>query len=114
MKAIDVMSDGSVVMMPPFTKEEADYLEDGDGPNCGDCVHYLEGGGCSLVQGEIDETAYCDRFYADVGLFGNSLLDILNLKLWGESYDFTQFDINQFVRQVEEAMEEKSEEEGSL
>jgi len=117
MGLMDIHSDGSVTMMPPFTKDEADYMPGGsrEEPNCKDCVHFLEGGGCSLVQGEIDRNAHCERFYADIGLFGeNKRREGLNLRLWGEAYDFDQFDIDQFIRMAEEAMEEKSDENNSL
>lgn len=116
MTAMSVNSDGSVVMMPPFTKEEASYEDrERSSRKCENCVHYLVGGGCAMVQGEIDPQAHCDNFYADVGLFGsNKGEDTLNLKLWGEEYDFTQFDINRLINQVQDALEEKSEDNGSI
>jgi hypothetical protein len=111
-KSMDLMgvnSDGSITMMPPFTKEEAQYDVDISNPyHCGDCVHYVEGGGCTLVQGEIEPEGYCENFFAEVGMFGSQFSDpVLNLKLWGDDYSMGMKDIDEFIDQVEEALENK-------
>lgn len=109
MDLIDVNSDGSITMMPPFTKEQAEYeTHTPHSYQCKDCVHYVEGGGCTLVQGDIDPEAHCERFFAEVGMFGSQFSDpVLNLKLWGEDYSMAMRDIKEFVEEVEEEMENK-------
>lgn len=109
MELMGTNKDGSITMMPPFTKEEANY--DNHHPHdyhCEGCVHFVEGGGCTLVQGEIDPRAHCERFFADVGVFGDSHGgDILNLKLWGEEYGFDKQQIEVFANMIEEEMKRK-------
>ena len=104
-------NDGSITVMPPFTKEEASYHDTVSSEThkaCINCAHYVSGGGCTLVQGEIKDWAHCDEFYADVGLFGNNVNDVeLNLKLWGEKYDFSREEISEFVGLIKSAMESK-------
>lgn len=77
---------------PPYTKDEADYVgsssRNRSAASCEDCVHYIEGGGCHMVQGNIDKEAYCNDLYADVGIFGrerNGSFEV-TLALWGERY----------------------------
>lgn len=111
-KSMDLMgvnSDGSITMMPPFTKEEAQYeTHTPHSYQCKDCVHFVEGGGCTLVQGEIDPDAHCENFFAEVGMFGSQFSDpVLNLKLWGDDYSMSMRDIDEFIDQVEEALENK-------
>lgn len=108
---IDANPDGSITVIPPFTKDEANYHDTVASEShkaCINCAHYVEGGGCTLVQGEIKDWAHCDRFYADVGLFGNNVEDVeLNLKLWGEKYDFGEEEINELVGLIKSAMKSK-------
>jgi hypothetical protein len=90
---IEVYSNGAIEFMPQFTKEEADYHGPAQGGSpeldCKDCAHYIEGGGCHIVQGGVDPDGHCENYYADVGFFGRGA-DIpqqktaINLTLWGE------------------------------
>jgi hypothetical protein len=109
MELMETSNDGSITMMPPFTKEEAEYEQHHPHDyHCEGCVHFVEGGGCTLVQGEIDPRAHCERFFADVGMFGNSYSgDILNLKLWGEEYEFDMQQIERFANMIEEEMKRR-------
>ena len=77
---------------PPYTKQEAGYHRAGEGDelhlDCKNCAHYIEGGGCHMVHGEIDPEGYCDELYADFGVFGRKTNNsaIVNLVVWGEKY----------------------------
>jgi len=106
---IDTHEDGSITMMPAFTKEEAMYEQHSSSrKNCKECVHYLEGGGCSIVQGNIEPDAHCDNFYADVGIFANNVEDVeINLKLWGERYNFSEGEVMELVNIVKESLTER-------
>lgn len=116
-KAFDVVEsfdDGSIRFRPPFTKEQAGYREHDSGDmekSCSDCSHYIEGGGCHLVQGGIDPNYYCNEFYADVGLFGHSAggSPLLNLIMWGEEFDvhFDKEDVDDILSLMESAMRDR-------
>lgn len=109
---ISVNNDGSVTFMPPFTKEEAGY---GDGgvatpAKCKDCAHFIEGGGCHFVQGEIDPEDVCEQFYADYGVYGDNDTDVglsNPVNVWGEKFDWSENDIEDFVRRVRESLEDR-------
>lgn len=113
---ISVNDDGSITFTPPFTKNEADYKTkvesdfDNSHKKCRSCSHFIEGGGCHLVQGQIDEQAYCGEFYADVGLYGHRHTNMteLNLTVWGESYDWDSEDVDDFMDRVRSKLSERS------
>lgn len=69
--------DGSIRFLPPYSKSSARYRLPHDGAfddgheRCESCVHYVDGGGCHLVRGGIDASAYCERFYADYMVAGH-------------------------------------------
>lgn len=110
-EVVESFEDGSIKFRPPFTKEQAGYRDHDSGEMgkaCGDCAHYIEGGGCHLVQGGIDPDAYCNEFYADVGLFGHAAggSPLMNLIMWGEQFDvhFDKGDIDDMLSLMESAM----------
>lgn len=59
---------------PMYSKTDVNYIRARDKPNgmpdCRDCVHYIEGGGCHMVRGEIEEEGVCEDVYSDIGFFG--------------------------------------------
>jgi len=82
-----------VTFTPPRTKDEARYHEPAEGPNpeldCMDCAHYIEGGNCHIVQGDVNPEGHCENYYADVGVFAKITDDSdwnINLRLWGERW----------------------------
>lgn len=84
--------DGYMEFKPPFTKDESGYTEAASGPNdnaCQDCSHYVEGGGCLMVQGEIDKNAKCESFYSDIGIFARfkNAGGMITSIHWGEKFD---------------------------
>jgi hypothetical protein len=104
-----VFSDGSIHFEPPFSKEAAEYRSQGGQAfdtahdRCGSCVHYIPGGGCHFVQGEIDPGDYCERFYADFGLFAHDYGDEveINVESRGPNWGPTDGAIEEFVAEVE-------------
>lgn len=77
MALIDTFDDGSIRFTPPHGKEAAEYVADPgrgvpSGARCGNCAHFIEGGGCHVVQGRIDPGAVCLEFFADVGVFADN------------------------------------------
>lgn len=52
---------------PPLTKDDAKYDpyveadREAGLPRCADCIHYIHGGACHLVKGEIDEDGTCEH-----------------------------------------------------
>lgn len=107
--------DGSIRFMPPYTKADADYHPvnaddfDPDHDRCGSCVHFIEGGGCHLVQGDIDPRAYCEEFYADYGVFAHdhgSHVEV-NAELVGPGWDFDERSIEEFVDDLEERLQQR-------
>jgi hypothetical protein len=101
--------------IPPFEKQEVDYKgpSEGDKPHldCKDCVHYIKGGGCHMVQGEIDKDGYCEDLYSDMGIFAriyNGEFEI-NLALWGEMFDdrFGRISLQKVGESVREAISRK-------
>lgn len=110
-----VFTDGSIRFTPPYTKAEADYRTDEDPDfdtshdRCQDCVHYIPGGGCHLVQGEIDPEYYCGEFFADYGVFAHdhgSYVEV-NSELYGSALDIEDFDIRDFVDEIEERLQQR-------
>lgn len=112
--------DGSIRFRPPFDKGEAGYVVPGRAgfdprhDRCRDCVHYISGGGCHFVQGEIDPEAYCDEFYADYGVFAHEHADHVevNAELTGPAWDFDSADIHDFVDEIEERLQQRQREGG--
>lgn len=101
--------------IPPYEKDEVSYHYEGEGDkphlNCEDCVHYIEGGGCHMVQGEIDPEGYCEDLYADVGLFAR-VYDgefEINLASWGEMFEdrFGRVSLENVGDRVKEAIRRK-------
>lgn len=113
-EVVESFDDGSIRFQPPFTKDEATYREHEDeegGKACADCAHYIDGGGCHLVQGGIDPDFYCAEFYADVGMFGHASRGspLLNLIMWGEQFEqnFDDADVEDLLNLMESAMENR-------
>lgn len=106
---VDAFEDGSIRFLPPFSKERADYDLNGNegGKNCRDCAHFVEGGGCLVVQGRIRPQDVCHEFFADFGTFADNVdpeIDI-SLSLFGEQFDWDRRDITDFIDQLREKME---------
>lgn len=107
--------DGSIRFKPAFTKPEADYRSprdadfDASHDRCGDCVHFIEGGGCHLVQGDIDPSAYCAEFYADYGVFAHDHGDHMevNAELISPAFDAREANIQDFVDEIEERLQQR-------
>lgn len=107
--------DGSIRFMPPYTKKAAEYQPLGSDEfdqthdRCGSCVHFIEGGGCHLVQGDIDPEAYCEEFYADYGVFAHEHDDFVevNAELVGPDWDFSERSIEEFVDDLEERLQQR-------
>lgn len=106
--------DGAITFIPPESKRSAGYRtldEPGfeeDHSRCKSCAHYIEGGGCHMVRGKIDVNAYCEEYYADIGLYGHSHDNFaeLNLTKWGEEFDWDENDVEDFINRVESKLEE--------
>lgn len=113
--AAPALYDGSIRFFPPNTKREAGYTTTNDRDfdhgheRCRDCVHFIEGGGCHLVQGEIDPSAYCDEYYADYGVFahGHGGYVEVNLEMIGRKYDLDRDDIEDLVDEIEERAQQR-------
>ena len=111
---------GKTSFYPPFTKMQAKYHNpreaDKKFPNrddyCKNCVHYLEGGGCRFVRGNIEENAVCEDFYSDFGVFADEeTMDNPNsgvhitAYMFGEIYDWDKNEIQEFLDYVKQRME---------
>lgn len=111
----ETFDDGSVRFKPEFTKAEADYVwptdkeYDRDHSKCRSCAHFIEGGGCHVVQGDIDKEGYCEELYADVGAYGHRHENFVeqNLMIYGLEFDWAVQDIDEFLTKVKDKMEEK-------
>lgn len=107
--------DGSIRFLPPHTKKEADYLTPSDPQfddshsRCGSCVHFIEGGGCHFVQGDIDPAAYCGEFYADYGVFSHLHDDFVevNAELVSPRWDYRERDIEEFLDDLGERLQQR-------
>lgn len=103
------------VFTPNFTKEEAGYHKPGEhsesGKDCRDCVHFIENGGCHMVQGEIEERAHCDDLYSDFGLFGTNSGGRfeLTLAMWGDLFPdrFGRQEVSVAIKEMQETLERK-------
>jgi len=102
---------------PPFTKDEAEYMEQGDSDfdetheNCRSCAFYVEGGGCLMVQGEIDEDDYCTQLFSDVAIAGHAHEDeeqvAEEVTIWGDEYNWDDELTQEFADSVQEILSEK-------
>lgn len=107
--------DGSVRFMPPFSKSEAVYRPTSDPDfqsshdRCGDCVHYIDGGACHFVQGDINPAAYCEEYYADYGVFAHDHDDYVevNAELIGDKWDLDEAAIADLVDEIEERAQQR-------
>jgi len=102
-------------IIPPYTKPGASYHPPAEGPkphlDCKDCVHYVQGGGCKMVQGEVDPDGYCEDLFADFGLFGtmdNTEFKV-NLAVWGEMFEdrFQNVSITEMADEIKETIGNK-------
>lgn len=118
----DVFADESIRFVPPFSKDAADY-RDRDDPafdathdRCKGCVHYIPGGGCHFVRGEIDPEDYCEEYYADYGVFAHDHGEHVevNAELVGPNFHPGEADIADFVGEIRERLQQRQrEQEGS-
>lgn len=105
--------DGSTRFRPQHSKEEAAYREAGSSRfdpehgRCGSCVHYIPGGGCHFVEGEIDPEDYCEEFYADIGVFAHQHSDRfdINAVLEGDNWEASPEAVTDFVEAIEDRLE---------
>jgi hypothetical protein len=112
---VDNFGDGSIRFRPRFNQKEAVYLEPGDRSYredhkvCDQCAHFIEGGGCHIVEGPISEDGYCEEFYADVGVYGHLHEEGVeeNLSVYGHSFDWGVSDAKEFAIDIRERLEAK-------
>ena len=103
---------GAIQYKPPFSKKEANYHHpasddfDPSHKRCEECAHYIEGGGCHVVESQIQSRGYCENLFADMGVYAGSHNGelTLNLILWGEQYDWALDEKEEFLEKVAEAM----------
>ena len=103
---------------PPFTKEEAEYMEQDDPDfddtheNCRSCAFYVEGGGCLLVQGEIEPDEYCTQLFSDVAVAGHAHEDedkvAEEVTIWGDRYDWSDEMVQEFTDSVQEILSDRA------
>ena len=111
--------DGSITFKPRFEKGEVDYVNESEkhnnknSPECRSCTHYIEGGGCHLVQGNIDPKGHCELLFSDFGAFGVSLNGKVdsNLQLLGEGFNWTEEESMKFLKELADFFEEELEDE---
>lgn len=112
------VDDERTTITPPFDKNEANYLEEGseefdpDHKNCQSCAFYVEGGGCLMVQGEIDPEDYCTELYSDVAISGHKHGDegeevAEEVTVWGDEYDWEEVDVDDFSEDVAQILRDK-------
>lgn len=114
-RGVESFSDGSIRFKPPFKKSDVDYKNEGDPSfdethsRCKDCAHYIDGGGCKMVQGGIEDDSYCEDLYADIGVFGHKH-DIgveENLIIWGDGFSWSIEDAKEFAMDMRERIEQR-------
>ncbi|MEF8808925.1 hypothetical protein [Natronomonas sp.] len=111
---VEAFDDGSIRFTPPHSKRQAAYRRPGgpdfdpDHERCDSCAHYIPGGGCHLVQGEIDPDAYCEEFYADYGAFGHEHDEFVevNAEFVGDDFDWEPDDVEEFIDTLDEKLGE--------
>lgn len=97
---------------PPYPKGGAGYVEKGDKDysprhkTCRSCVHFRQGR-CRMVQGHIDEDAYCEELYADVAAFGHKHEHGVeeNRVEMSDSFDWSVGDAKEFAMDIREVIE---------
>ena len=112
---VEVFDDDSIRFKPNFLKQEAGYRwptdgeYDGTHEKCRSCAHFIEGGGCHIVQGDIDKEGYCEQFYADLGVYGHDHGDYVeeNLIIWGLDFNWDMEGAKEFANDIVERIEEK-------
>lgn len=81
-----------VTLIPPFEKDEVGYVEGenthGSWKKCEDCVHYVSGGGCKMVKGDIESDAHCDDLFADLQINGRTEEDGFKTNLIAKGDNF--------------------------
>lgn len=100
--------------VPPHTKEEAEYKPPSGDPSssvqCKNCVHYVEGGECKMVQGSVEPEAHCEELYSDFGFFGRAdgVHAYINMAAWGEKFKerLGTHHIDEIVDHIEDAIME--------
>lgn len=107
-----VSNDGYIEFLPPSSKEKAKYREkgesgfDGGHDRCESCAHYIEGGACHMVRGNIMPNDYCEEFFADVGFYGHEHQSFveLNLAKWGEKFSWDEDDADEFLEKIRQKL----------
>lgn len=115
MPPVDPHPDGRITFLPPNPKDEAGYRTEGSPDfdpthdRCGSCAHFIPGGGCHVVQGNIDPADYCEAFYADYGVFGHDHGDRIevNMELAGGAMEFSPLDIERFLISVRSRLQRR-------
>lgn len=111
---VEVFDDGSIKFKPRYTKQRAGYKgekSNDTGMDCHNCAHFIEGGGCHVVQGEISPHGACTNFYADVGVFADAVGQAadVSLVLYGEEFDL-RWDygtLDMFIDAVEDRISDR-------
>jgi hypothetical protein len=105
---------GAITFVPEFTKQQAGYKgplqAEGDSHSrCGDCAHYIEGGGCHLVQGGVNENGYCTELFSDISISGHKHPDGVEIPItiWGDGFNWTRQDMQRFAQSVKNKIEQK-------
>jgi hypothetical protein len=106
---------GAITFVPEFRKSDAGYVRhgsqnfDSSHSRCEDCAHYIEGGGCHLVQGEIDPKAYCTELFSDISISGHKHPNGVEIPItiWGDGFNWTRQDMQRFVQSVKNKIESR-------
>lgn len=109
--------DGTINFLPEYTKTEVGYRTPGtdrfdqDHDRCEDCVHFIEGGGCHLVQGRVSPNAYCEQHYGDYMVAAHDHgapegIEV-NYEEYGPAFGFSIADAAQFATQIRERIEQR-------
>lgn len=112
---IEVFNDGSIRFLPEKSKSEAKYRDQSDGKfdesydRCHNCVHYIEHGGCHLVDGEISPNHYCEEYFADIGVFSHKHENYIetNLAQLGDIKDWSISDVKEFMEDIRISLGDK-------
>lgn len=115
MEAEDLLPDGELdTVFKPFTHGESRYRSPGDPgfdqshERCRSCAHFDDHGNCRIVS-DIESDGYCEEFYADLGVFGHEHEFGIenNLNLFGEDFDWDMDDVDDFVEDLRERLQER-------
>jgi len=112
---VEAHDDGSITFKPEFTKEQANYVgawdnnKDKDHSPCKDCAHFIEGGGCHLVQGDIEPNGYCTELFSDISISGHKHPNGVEIPItiWGDGFNWTRQDMQRFAQSVKNKIERK-------